>query len=130
MRKQPVIHVLVCFFVLLVTSAASAQPYERVTEKRVAPVKGKKLVVKGAVYDGDEVVYKFKARPGQRLDINLIGRDADFSFSVIYELDVNTIAQDTTSWSGRLPSGFTGNCEIAVHSNYKLADYRLEILLK
>jgi hypothetical protein len=111
-------------------TTAFTQSYDNVTEERIAPVKGKKLVLKGAVRDGDEVLYKFKARPRQNLTINLVGRDADFSFSVIYELSVDPIAENTKSWSGRLPSGFTGNCEIAVHSNYKIANYRLEVLLK
>lgn len=110
--------------------AASGQTYNRVSEKRITPVKGKKLVLRGAVLDGDEVVYRFKARGGQNLTIKLIGRDADFSFYAVRGLDAQLIAQDTKSWSGKLPSGFNGNGEIAVHSTYKVANYRLEILLK
>ena len=110
--------------------AASPQSYNRVSEKRITLVKGRKLVLRGAVRDGDEVAYRFKARAGQRIAIKLSGRDADFSFYLISGLDAQLVVQDTKSWSGRMPSGFNGNGEIAVHSTYKVANYRLEILLK
>ena len=108
----------------------SAQSYNRVSEKNIKLVRGKKMVVKGAVRDGDEVVYRFRARAGQRVTVNIIGRDADFSVYLNYGLDVSPVAQDTKSWSGTMPAEFNGHCEIGVHSTYKVADYRLEILLK
>lgn len=88
------------------------------------------MVLKGAVRDGDEVVYRFRARAGQRVTVKVIGRDADFSVHLNYGLDVGTVAEDTKSWSGTMPAEFNGHCEIGVHSTYKVADYRLEILLK
>lgn len=109
---------------------ASAQSYNRVSEKNIKLVKGKKLVLKGAVRDGDEVLYRFRARAGQKVTVRLIGRDADFSVYLNYGLDAETVAPDTKSWSGQMPPEFNGHCEIGVHSTYKLANYRLEILLK
>ena len=47
----------------------------------------------------------------------IIGRDSDFSVYLIYGLDAQLIAENTQSWSDKLPSGFNGNCEIAVHAN-------------
>ena len=108
----------------------SAQSYNRVSEKNIKVTRGKKLVLTGAVRDGDEVVYRFRARAGQRVTIKIIGRDADFSVSLNYGLDVETVANETKSWSGTMPREFDGHCEIGVHSTYKVADYRLEILLK
>lgn len=130
MKRNFLILFAVCLSVLLVTNSVSAQSYSRVAEKRITPVKGKKLVLRGAVRDGDEVAYRFKGRAGQRITIRITGRDADFSLYLIRGLDAQLIAEDTKFWSGELPPDFNGACEIAVHSNYKVAGYRLEILLK
>jgi hypothetical protein len=112
------------------TDGVSAQSYNRVSEKNIKLVKGKKLVLTGAVRDGDEVVYRFRARAGQKVTVNIIGRDSDFSVYLNHGLDVEPVAQETKSWSGTMPREFNGHCEIGVHSTYKVADYRLEILLK
>jgi hypothetical protein len=130
MKKNFLILFAVCVLALLMTNTVSAQLYNRVSEKKIKLVKGTKLVLTGEVRDSDEVAYQFKARPTQTITVKLTGRDADFSFYVMYELDVHLIAENTQSWSGKLPSDFKGNCEIVVHSNYKVASYRLEILLK
>lgn len=130
MKKRVLILLAGYIPVLLLTSTVSAQTYNRVHEKRITPVKGKKLVLRGAVRDGDEVLYRFRARAGQRVTIKIIGRDADFSVSLNYGLDAETVAEDRKSWSGKMPPEFDGDCEIAVHSTYKVAAYRLEILLR
>ena len=113
----------------LMAEEVSAQSYNRVSEKNVRVVKGKKLVLTGSVRDGDEVLYRFRARAGQRVTVKVIGRDADFTIYLNYGLDVEPVAQETKSWSGRMPREFDGHCEIGVHSTYKLASYRLEILV-
>jgi hypothetical protein len=82
------------------------------------------------VRDGEEVLYRFRARAGQRVTAKVIGRDADFTVYLNYGLDAEPVARDTKSWSLTMPREFNGHCEIALHSTYKLADYRLEILLK
>jgi hypothetical protein len=122
---------LLCAVCLLAWPAAavSAQSYNRVSEKNIKPVKGKKLILTGAVRDGDEVVYRFRARAGQKVTVKIIGRDSDFSVYLNYGLDVEPVANDIKSWSGTMPPEFNGHCEIGVHSTYKVADYRLEILL-
>ena len=130
MRKTFGILFAICLSVWLITDEASAQSYNRVSEKNVKVVSGKKLILKGSVRDGDEVVYRFRARAGQRVTVKVIGRDADFTVYLNYGLDVEPVAQDTKSWTGTMPREFNGHCEIGVHSTYKLADYRLEILLK
>ena len=112
------------------TGGVSAQSYNRVSEKNIKVVRGKKLVVTGAVRDGDEIVYRFRARAGQKVTVNIAGRDADFSVSLNHGLDVEAVAQETKSWSGTMPPEFNGHVEIGVHSTYKVADYRLEILLR
>jgi hypothetical protein len=114
----------------IVTELVLAQTYNRVSEKTVKPIKGKKLVLTGVVRDGDEVLYRFRARAGQRVTARVSGRDADFTVYLNYGLDVEAVARDTKSWSLTMPREFNGHCEIALHSTYKLADYRLEILLK
>jgi hypothetical protein len=113
----------------LMAEEVSAQSYNRVSEKNVRVVKGKKLVLTGSVRDGDEVLYRFRARAGQRVTVKVIGRDADFTIYLNYGLDVEPVAQETKSWSGTMPREFDGHCEIGVHSTYKLASYRLEILV-
>ena len=114
----------------IVTESVSAQTYNRVSEKTVKPIRGKKLVLTGVVRDGEEVLYRFRARAGQRVTARVVGRDADFTVYLNYGLDVEAVARDTKSWSLTMPREFNGHCEIALHSTYKLADYRLEILLK
>ena len=112
------------------TGEVSAQSYNRVSEKTIKLVRGKKLVLTGAVRDGEEVIYRFRARAGQRVAVKIIGRDSDFSVYLNYGLDVESVANDTKSWSGTMPPEFDGHCEIGVHSTYKVANYRLEISLK
>lgn len=130
MKKKFLVLLAVCFSAWLMAGEVSAQSYNRVSEKNIKLVKGKKLVLKGAVRDGDEVLYRFRARAGQRITVKIIGRDADFSVYLNHGLDAETVAEDTKSWTGQMPPEFNGHCEIGVHSTYKLADYRLEILLK
>ncbi len=130
MRKRFLILLIVCLSAWLVTDAVSAQSYNRVSEKTIKLIKGKKQVLRGAVRDGDEVLYRFRARSGQKLTVKIIGRDADFSVHLNHGLDAELVAQDTKSWSGKMPPEFNGHCEIGVHSTYKLASYRLEILLE
>ena len=130
MRKK--IFVLFAVFVSawLMTGEVSAQTYNRVSEKTVRVVRGKKLVLTGTVRDGDEVVYRFRARAGQRVTVKVVGRDSDFTVYLNHGLDVEPVANDTKSWSGTMPREFNGHCEIGVHSTYKVADYRLEIALR
>ncbi len=129
MKKRFLILFAVCLSAWLMTDEASAQTYNRVSEKTIKLVKRKKLILKGVVRDGDEVLYRFRARAGQRITVRIIGRDADFSVHLNHGLDAELVAQDTKSWSSTMPPEFNGHCEIGVHSTYKLADYRLEILL-
>ena len=130
MRKPFLILFAVCLSVCLMTDEISAQTYNRVSEKNIKVVRGRKLVLKGAVRDGNEVVYRFRARAGQKVTVKIIGRDSDFSVYLNYGLDVESVANDTKSWSGTMPREFDGHCEIGVHSTYKVANYRLEILLQ
>jgi ribosomal protein L5 len=130
MRKTILILFVVCLSAWLKTGEVSAQSYNRVTEKNLKLVKGKKLVLTGAVRDGDEVVYRFKARAGQRITVKITGRDANFSVYLNHGLDVEPVAQDTNSCSLTMPAEFDGHCEIGVHSTYKVANYRLEISRK
>lgn len=120
----------ICLSAWLMADEVAAQSYNRVSEKTVKVVRGKKLVLTGAVRDGDEVLYRFRVRAGQRITIKVIGRDADFTVYLNHGLDVEPVAQEVKSWSGTMPPEFAGHCEIGVHSTYKVADYRLEILLK
>lgn len=129
MRKTFSILFAICLSAWLMSAVVSAQSYNRVSEKNVRVVKGKKLVLNGSVRDGDEVVYRFKARAGQKVTVKVIGRDADFSVYLNHGLDVEPVANDTKSWTGTMPPEFNGHCEIGVHSTYKVAGYRLEISL-
>lgn len=130
MRRTFLIFFAACLSIWLMNYEVSAQSYNRVAEKTVKLVRGKKLILTGAVRDGEEVVYRFRARAGQRVTVKIIGRDSDFSVYLNYGLDVELVTQDTKSWSGAMPREFNGHCEIGVHSTYKVADYRLEILLR
>lgn len=129
MKKTFLILCAVCLLAWPVIGEVSAQSYNRVSEKSVRPVKGKKLILTGAVRDGDEVLYRFRARAGQKVTVKITGRDSDFTVYLNYGLDVEPVASDTKSWSGTMPAEFNGHCEIGVHSTYKVADYRLEILV-
>jgi hypothetical protein len=130
MRKTLSILFAICLSGSLLTGVVSAQTYNRVSEKSVRVVRGRKLVLSGAVRDGDEVLYRFRARAGQKVTIKVIGRDADFTVYLNHGLDVEPAANDTKMWSGTMPPEFDGHCEIGVHSTYKVANYRLEILVR
>lgn len=130
MKKTLLILFAICLSAWLMTDEVSAQSYNRVSEKNIKVVRGKKLILTGTVRDGDEVLYRFRARAGQRITVKVIGRDSDFTVYLNHGLDVETVANDTKSWSGTMPREFNGHCEIGVHSTYKLAHYRLEISLR
>lgn len=130
MKKTFSILCAICLSACLVADEVSAQSYNRVAEKSIKLARGKKLVLTGEVRDGDEVLYRFKARAGQRVTVKVIGRDADFTVYLNHGLDVEPVANDTKSWTGTMPREFDGHCEIGVHSTYKLASYRLEISLR
>ena len=119
MRKTFLSLFTICLSACLMTGGISAQSYNRVSEKNIKVVRGKKLVLMGAVRDGDEVVYRFRARTGQKITINIIGRDSDFSVSLNHGLDVEPVAQDTKSWSSTMPREFNGHVEIGVHQPIK-----------
>ena len=127
MKKNLLVLLAIC---LLTTVAVSAQSYNRIKEKKITLVSGKKLVLNGEVRDSDEISYQFKARAGQKLTVKVIGRDADFVLYALHSFDVEAIAEDKQFWSSKLPNLVDGKCEIVVHSNYKVASYRLEITLK
>ena len=129
MRKTFIVLIAIYLSVGLMTDQILAQTYNRVSEKNVRLVKGKTLVLTGSVRDGDEVLYRFKARAGQKITVKIIGRDADFGVYLNHGLDVEPVAQEQKSWTGTMPAEFNGHCEIGVHSTYKVASYRLEILL-
>ncbi|MCO6512752.1 MAG: PPC domain-containing protein [Aridibacter famidurans] len=126
--QQALAHLVLA--ILCMAAAAPGQSSGASDVRPIRPVKGKKLILKGAVRDGDEVVYRFNARGGQSVEIKIKGRDADFSLYFVRGQDAQTVASDTKSWNGSLPSGSRGVCEIAVHSTYKLAGYTLEVLVK
>ena len=130
MKKSFLILFAICALTIFLTNAVSAQSYNRIAEKKITLTKGKKLVIKGEIRDSDEISYQFKARAGQKLTVKVIGRDADFVLYALHSFDVEPIVEDTQFWSGTLPNNVDGKCEIVVHSNYKVADYRLEITLK
>lgn len=130
MRKTFLILFTIFLSAWLMADEVAAQSYNRVSEKNIKVVRGKKLVLSGTVRDGDEVLYRFRARAGQRVTVKVIGRDSDFTVYLNHGLDVEPVANDTKSWSGTMPREFNGHCEIGVHSTYKVADYRLEITLK
>lgn len=129
MKKNILIISIGCLVVFMLTGTSFAQNYNR-KEKRITVVNGKKQIIKGAVRDTDEIAYSFKARAGQRLTVRVVGRDADFKLNILHSFDFEPLAEDTKFWSGRLPANVDGKLEIVVHSNYKVADYQLEILLK
>ena len=130
MRKTFLTLLAICVSAWLIIDEVSAQSYNRVSEKNIRVARGKKVVLTGTVRDGDEVIYRFRARAGQKINVKVIGRDADLTVYLNHGLDVEPVAQETKSWSGTMPPEFNGHCEIGVHSTYKLADYRLEISLK
>lgn len=104
-RTFLILFAIICLSALM-TSEVSAQTYNRVSEKNIKLVRGKKLVLTGVVRDGDEVLYRFRARAGQRVTIKGISRDSDFSVYLNHGLDVEPVAQDTKSWSGMMPPEF------------------------
>ena len=130
MKRNLLILLVACVLFAVSASAAAAQTYNRIGEKTIKPTKGKKLIVKGEVRDSDEIAYRFKTRGGQKITIKIIGRDAEFSFYAIGEFDAEPLAEEKQSWTGTLPATNDERWEIVVHSNYKVADFRLEITLK
>ena len=98
--------------------------------KTIHLAKGKKIILKGSIREGDEFRYLFHAREGQIIAIKLITHDAVFSLYGGGGGD-DLICEEKTSWSGKLPEGDADNeYGIAMKSNYKLASYTIEVLLR
>ena len=112
---------------LLTANFVSAQ--NAPLEKRIKLVSGRKLVLKGQVYEGDDFSYNFKARKGQTLTVKLTGRDADFMVNTL-DQEVYPITKVTKFWSGKLPEDNTNEYSIKLTSNYKSASYTLEVTLR
>ena len=112
---------------LLTANFVSAQ--NAPLEKRIKLVSGRKLVLKGQVYEGDDFSYNFKARKGQTLTVKLTGRDADFTVNTL-DQEVYPITKVTKFWSGKLPEDNTNEYSIKLTSNYKSASYTLEVTLR
>ena len=123
-KKSLVLCGLVMAALFLTSTAAIAQ------DKNIRLVKGRKLVLKGEVPDGQDRSYFFKARPGQNLTVKLIGRDAVFMLFAQHNFDAEEFSEETKAWSGRLPRADSGEYAIRLSSNYKVASYMLEILLR
>src|ERR1700709_931815 len=123
MKRKLIILPAVLLLVLLSTGLVSAQA------KTIHLIRGKKLVLKGQIREGDEFSYLFRAREGQRLTVRIIGRDAVFSLygGAVYS---DSVCEEKQLWSGKLPEGDADNeYAIKMKSNYKLAGYTIEILL-
>ncbi len=128
MKKKLTILFVTIILSLLTANLISAQ--NAPLEKQIKLVKGRKLVLKGEVYEGDDFYYNFTARSGQTLTVKLIGRDADFTVNTNDGIEIYAISKATKFWSGKLPYDNTNKYSILLTSNYKSASYRLEILLR
>ncbi|HLA95643.1 MAG TPA: hypothetical protein VK612_07975 [Pyrinomonadaceae bacterium] len=127
MRKKLLTLIGIAVLCLLTSNFVPAQDPPH--EKQIKLAKGRKLVLKGEVYEGDDFYYTFKAREGQILTVKLIGRDADFTVNS-NDIDVYPFTKTTKFWSGKLIGNNTNEYSIKLTSNYKSASYRLEVLLK
>jgi hypothetical protein len=127
MRKKLFALFGIAVLCLVTTEFVSAQDSPR--EKQIKLVKGRKLVLKGEVYEGDDFYYTFKAREGQILTVKLIGRDADFTITS-NDIEVYPFTKTTKFWSGKLIGNNTNEYSIRLASNYKSASYKLDVLLK
>lgn len=124
MRKKPAIIFGIIILSLFSIIFVSAQ------DKHIRLITGRKLILKGAVRDGDDRSYFFKAKKGQNLSVKLIGRDAVFVLYAQHNFDAETFSEETKSWSDKLPKADAGEYAIRLSSYYKVASYTLEILLK
>jgi hypothetical protein len=124
MKMRPLSFLSVLIVTFFLVSAAHGQA------KALQIVRGKKLVVTGNVRDGNDRIYMFKAREGQRLTVKLTGPDTAFSLFG-GATDAEDIATETQSWSGKLTEpDEDGMYLLRLTSLYKVATFRLEILLQ
>lgn len=124
MKKKLTVMFEIMAFALLLTKFANAQ------DKNIKLIEGRKTVIKGEVSDQKDRTYFFKAKEGQNFTIKLIGRDAVFILAAQHTFDSENFTEETKSWSGKLPRADSGEYAIQLSSNYKVASYTLEIMLK
>jgi hypothetical protein len=116
-------------WLILCVSIGSATGQDR----KISVIKGKKLILNGSVANERDRTYFFKAREGQAVSIKLTGDDAAlFILFAQHSFDAEPFGEETgmTTWSGRLPRAHSGEYAIRVASYFKVAKYRLEVLLK
>lgn len=102
-------------------------------DRKIRPIKGKKIIVNGSVANERYRTYFFKAREGQRVSIKVTGdAAAHFTLFAQHSFDAEPFGEETgmASWSGKLPRADAGEYAIRLGSYFKVARYRLEILLR
>ena len=124
MKKKLAILFGIVVLGLLLTNSIAAQ------DKHIKVIKGRKLILKGEVSDQKDRTYFFKAKKGQSFTIKLIGRDAVFILAAQHNFDSEEFSEETRIWSGKLPRADSGEYAIRLSSNYKVASFTLEIMLK
>jgi hypothetical protein len=104
--------------------------------KQVSNIKlqlGAKTILKGKARKDRERLYTFEATAGQKLTVRLISSVKLSSFSVNLQdrVEYETIAENRTSWSGKLPESPSGIYSIAVKTRGKaIAAFTLELTLR
>lgn len=100
-------------------------------DRKIRVVKGRQLMVTGEVPSDKERSYFFKAKKGQTLTVKITGNDAAyFVLFAQHNFDAETFSEETRGWSGKLPRADAGEYAIRLGSYFRVATYRLEILLK
>ena len=116
-------------------TVVSAQNMEHtVVTKQVKFAKGKsKSTVTGSAKYGMSYVFELGAKEGQTMDLNLVGKNSQLTFSLAAPPDDDTIenAFGVTKWSGKLPKSGKYSIVVVMNDEYGgSVPYTLEVSIK
>lgn len=122
--------VVILLFLFTATTYSQNQNYSFKNGGKIRMGRGKtSAIVKGVVGANGEILYGFRAKEGQRVNLRIksVGNKAKFVF---YAVRGDMIATDETTFSGDLPEAYGNDYVITVTTNARRSNFTLEVSIK
>lgn len=120
------------FALVLVFAFLMAMPVASLQRDRSIRVKFPRgrtsTVISDSVVRGTRDNYILGARSGQKMTVRITSREDNAVFDIYTPGDGETLAQEATDWSGRLP--VSGDYTVSVGGTRGNASYKLELMIR
>ncbi len=122
--------VVILLFLFTATTYSQDQIHSFKNGGKIRMGRGKtSAIVKGVVGVNGEILYGFRAKEGQRINLRIksVGNKAKFVF---YAVRGDMIATDETTFSGDLPEAYGNDYVISVTTKANRSNFTLEVFIK